>query len=95
MPYAYATGETRAWTTRDERELKAEHKRATRATLKHLEELKSKAAAKAEKERPSGTVDRSFMDRFSAAAILASRRAVRQAMRRTVPARLMQSVPSL
>ncbi|KAF8676184.1 hypothetical protein RHS04_06557 [Rhizoctonia solani] len=64
MPYAYATGETRAWTTRDERELKAEHKRATRATLKHLEELKSKAAAKAEKERPSGTVDRSFMDRL-------------------------------
>ncbi|QRW17393.1 hypothetical protein RhiXN_05395 [Rhizoctonia solani] len=64
MPYAYATGETRAWTTRDERELKAEHKRATRATLKHLEELKSKAAAKAEKERPSGTVDKSFMDRL-------------------------------
>ncbi|KAF8597662.1 hypothetical protein BDV93DRAFT_513162 [Ceratobasidium sp. AG-I] len=33
---AYATGENRVWTTRDERDMRAEHKRITRATLKHL-----------------------------------------------------------
>ncbi|KAG9103895.1 hypothetical protein FRC06_007142 [Ceratobasidium sp. 370] len=33
------TGENRAWTARDERELKAEHKRLARATAKHLGKL--------------------------------------------------------
>ncbi|KAH7327602.1 hypothetical protein B0J17DRAFT_722603 [Rhizoctonia solani] len=64
MPYAYATGERREWTARDERELKAEHKRATRATRKHLNNLQTQAAAQAEKEQSSGTEDRSFMDKL-------------------------------
>lgn len=36
MSTAYATGENRVWTARDEREMLAEHKRITRATIKHL-----------------------------------------------------------
>ncbi|QRV89214.1 hypothetical protein RhiJN_17232 [Ceratobasidium sp. AG-Ba] len=35
----YATSDNHVWTARDERELKAEHKRVTRATMKHLGKL--------------------------------------------------------
>ncbi|KDN42471.1 hypothetical protein RSAG8_06788, partial [Rhizoctonia solani AG-8 WAC10335] len=64
MPYAYATGETRVWTARDEHELKAEHRRATRATRKHLNNLQVEAAAQAEKEQSPGAEDRTFMDKL-------------------------------
>ncbi|CUA69204.1 hypothetical protein RSOLAG22IIIB_08330 [Rhizoctonia solani] len=63
MPYAYATGETRVWTARDERELRADHKRATRATRKHLLELQAQATATArtEKNKPQGAEERTLM----------------------------------
>ncbi|EUC60854.1 hypothetical protein RSOL_371380 [Rhizoctonia solani AG-3 Rhs1AP] len=64
MPYAYATGETRVWTAHDERELKAEHKRATRATRKHLKDLQVEASAQAEQEQSPGAEDRKFMDKL-------------------------------
>ncbi|KAG8724163.1 hypothetical protein FRC11_002190 [Ceratobasidium sp. 423] len=64
MRYAYATGENRVWTARDERELKAEHKRTTRATRKHLNDLQSQAAAQAENAQSPGAEDRSFMDKL-------------------------------
>ncbi|KAG9105230.1 hypothetical protein FRC07_009472 [Ceratobasidium sp. 392] len=47
----YATSEHRVWTAKDERELKSEHKRVTRATMKHLGKLPTEQ-------------DRTFMDKL-------------------------------
>ncbi|KAJ1307130.1 hypothetical protein OPQ81_001248 [Rhizoctonia solani] len=64
MPYAYATGENRVWTARDERELKADHKRATRATRKHLSDLQSQALAQAKIEKPLVPEEKSLMGKI-------------------------------
>ncbi|KAG8751051.1 hypothetical protein FRC12_012624 [Ceratobasidium sp. 428] len=47
----YATNENRVWTAKDEREQQADHKRATRATMKHLGKLPTEQ-------------DRSMMDKL-------------------------------
>lgn len=62
MAYYVGNIENRVWTARDERELKADHKRATKATERHLSELR--AARGHHLPPPLQLEDRSFVDKI-------------------------------